>query len=171
MKVIKFGGSSLANGAAVAQAVRIIQADPARQVIVTSAPGKRHHDDTKVTDLLIQYAQSVQNQQNSQAIIKEIFDRYQAIAAHFNLPASALTPIKGALNELPNGDYPTAAYRLATFKAHGERLNAQLLAAILNHLDLRPGLLILKKLGLWLRGPLITPWWPQKLITYWQTFS
>ena len=69
MKVIKFGGSSLANGAAVAQAVRIIQADPARQVIVTSAPGKRHHDDTKVTDLLIQYAQSVQNQQNSQAII------------------------------------------------------------------------------------------------------
>ena len=60
MKVIKFGGSSLANGAAVAQAVRIIQADPARQVIVTSAPGKRHHDDTKVTDLLIQYAQLVQ---------------------------------------------------------------------------------------------------------------
>ena len=152
MKVIKFGGSSLANGAAVAQAIRIIQADPARQVIVTSAPGKRHHDDTKVTDLLIQYAQSVQNQQNSQAIIKEIFDRYQAIAAHFNLPASALTPIKGALNELPNGDYPTAAYRLATFKAHGERLNAQLLAAILNHLGLKARFVDPKEIGIMVTG-------------------
>ena len=53
MRVVKFGGSSLADGAQVAKVVAIMKANPARQVIVTSAPGKRHPGDVKVTDLLI----------------------------------------------------------------------------------------------------------------------
>ena len=40
MKVVKFGGTSLATGAAVKQALNIITADPARQIVVVSAPGK-----------------------------------------------------------------------------------------------------------------------------------
>lgn len=54
MKVVKFGGSSLADGEAFAKAINIIKADPERWVVVTSAPGKRNSADRKVTDLLIQ---------------------------------------------------------------------------------------------------------------------
>ena len=43
MKVVKFGGSSLASGQSVEQALNIILNDPERQVIVVSAPGKRNN--------------------------------------------------------------------------------------------------------------------------------
>ena len=56
MKVVKFGGSSLASGNSVDKALSIINADPERQVVVVSAPGKRTEDDIKVTDLMITYA-------------------------------------------------------------------------------------------------------------------
>lgn len=42
MKIVKFGGSSLATGESVAQAIQIILSDPQRQVMVVSAPGKRN---------------------------------------------------------------------------------------------------------------------------------
>ena len=53
MKVVKFGGTSLASAAQVKKAVEIIQADDQRQAIVLSAPGKRDNQDIKITDLLI----------------------------------------------------------------------------------------------------------------------
>ncbi len=65
MKVVKFGGSSLATGKSVNQAINIILADPSRQVMVVSAPGKRKKSDTKVTDLLIKYAKKVLNHEDS----------------------------------------------------------------------------------------------------------
>ena len=56
MKVCKFGGSSLANAAQLNKVIDIVLADPARRIVVVSAPGKRHGGDTKVTDLLIALA-------------------------------------------------------------------------------------------------------------------
>lgn len=134
MKVVKFGGSSLANGDGFAQAIKIITDDPERRVIVTSAPGKRHAGDIKVTDLLIKYAQQVIKGQPSAAVLQQIIDRYQAIANYFHLPNDQLTPIINRLRNLPNGDYPNNHYLMAAFKAHGERSNAQLMALVLNHL-------------------------------------
>lgn len=134
MKVVKFGGSSLADGDGFAQAIKIITDDPERRVIVTSAPGKRHAGDIKVTDLLIKYAQLVITGQPSADVLQQIGDRYRAIANHFHLPEEQLTPILDRLRDLPNGDYPNDDYLLAAFKAHGERSNAQLMALVLNHL-------------------------------------
>lgn len=57
MKVVKFGGSSLASGAQLEKVFQIVTADPARKAVVVSAPGKRFSDDTKVTDLLIRCAE------------------------------------------------------------------------------------------------------------------
>ena len=52
LKVAKFGGSSVA-GAEQFQKVRhIVEADPARRIVVASAAGKRFSDDHKLTDLL-----------------------------------------------------------------------------------------------------------------------
>ena len=56
-KVAKFGGTSLATPENIRRVVDIVSADPARRIIVVSAPGKRFKGDTKVTDLLITIAQ------------------------------------------------------------------------------------------------------------------
>ncbi len=53
MKVVKFGGTSLATAVQIRKAVEIIQGDDQRQAVVLSAPGKRNSQDIKITDLLI----------------------------------------------------------------------------------------------------------------------
>lgn len=51
-KVVKFGGSSLADAKQFKKVADIIHADPERRYVVPSAPGKRFKEDTKVTDML-----------------------------------------------------------------------------------------------------------------------
>lgn len=50
--VCKFGGTSLADAACIRRAESIIRQDPRRRFVVPSAPGKRHAEDRKITDLL-----------------------------------------------------------------------------------------------------------------------
>ncbi len=52
LKVVKFGGSSLADEKQFRKVAAIIQSDPSRRYVVPSAPGKRFSGDTKVTDML-----------------------------------------------------------------------------------------------------------------------
>lgn len=52
MKVLKFGGTSMANAASIRQVASIVKSDPRARYVVVSAPGKRETSDTKVTDLL-----------------------------------------------------------------------------------------------------------------------
>ncbi len=73
MKVVKFGGSSLAAGNSVDKALNIVKNDPERKVIVVSAPGKRTSDDIKVTDLLITYAYTSLRSNNYQDIVNKIY--------------------------------------------------------------------------------------------------
>ena len=51
-KVVKFGGSSLADAGQFKKVADIVLADPARRFVVASAPGKRFGGDIKVTDML-----------------------------------------------------------------------------------------------------------------------
>ena len=51
-KVVKFGGSSLADAGQFRKVGDIIRSDDARVYVVPSAPGKRRSSDIKVTDLL-----------------------------------------------------------------------------------------------------------------------
>lgn len=48
----KFGGTSLADAACLKQAADIVRANADRRFVVASAPGKRHGNDRKITDLL-----------------------------------------------------------------------------------------------------------------------
>ena len=52
LKVVKFGGTSLADAEHFIRVAEIIKADPSRRYVVASAPGKRSGDDIKVTDML-----------------------------------------------------------------------------------------------------------------------
>lgn len=152
MKVVKFGGSSLATGNNVDKALKIIKDDPERKVIVVSAPGKRNDDDIKVTDLLITYAYASLRSNNYDDIANKIFKRYELIAQYFNLPEKELSEIKRLLLTLPQLDYPNADYRMAAFKAHGERLNAMLITKILNHQGIKTRFLEPKDVGLIVTG-------------------
>ncbi|MBU7553991.1 aspartate kinase [Pediococcus ethanolidurans] len=136
MKVVKFGGSSLADGAHFQKVISIITADPTRQVVVVSAPGKRFAEDTKVTDLLIEYALTVIKHQNTAAIIQKIDQRYKDIGNFFDLPTRPIEKIIKKLQSLPFEYYPSNSYLMAAFKANGERLNAMLLTSVLKHLGI-----------------------------------
>ena len=80
MKVLKFGGSSLADSSQFAKVKAIVESDPAREVVVVSAPGKRNSGDNKITDLLylvqahIRYGVAYDN------VMTMIRDRYREIA-------------------------------------------------------------------------------------------
>ena len=52
MKVVKFGGSSMADAGQYRKVKDIVLSDPSRRVVVVSAAGKRFKDDHKITDLL-----------------------------------------------------------------------------------------------------------------------
>ena len=52
LKVVKFGGSSVAGAAQFEKVKNIVLGDSARRVVVSSAAGKRSSDDHKLTDLL-----------------------------------------------------------------------------------------------------------------------
>ena len=52
LKVLKFGGSSMADAVQFAKVKAIVDADPMRVAVVVSAAGKRWKDDHKITDLL-----------------------------------------------------------------------------------------------------------------------
>ena len=51
-KVVKFGGSSLADSNQFKKVKNIIEQDPSRRIVVVSALGKRNKQDHKITDLL-----------------------------------------------------------------------------------------------------------------------
>ncbi|MGN1016580.1 MAG: aspartate kinase, partial [Faecousia sp.] len=52
MKVVKFGGSSMADAGQYRKIRDILLSDPERRVVIVSAAGKRFKDDHKITDLL-----------------------------------------------------------------------------------------------------------------------
>ena len=64
VKVVKFGGSSLADAEHFRQVAQIILADKDRHYVVASAPGKRYPADTKVTDMLYRCYEMVRAREN-----------------------------------------------------------------------------------------------------------
>ena len=81
-KVVKFGGSSLANAEQVRKVTDIIRSDESRRFVVPSAPGKRFDKDTKVTDLLYRcYDQAGKKEEQTEFLntLAEIRSRYADI--------------------------------------------------------------------------------------------
>ena len=79
MKVVKFGGSSLASAEQFIKAGDIINSDKERRFVVPSAPGKRSKKDTKVTDMLYACYAAAQEDQPFQDQLKAIEARYEEI--------------------------------------------------------------------------------------------
>ena len=131
LKVSKFGGSSLATGDQVRQVCDIITADPARRIIVVSAPGKRHSDDIKVTDLLIAAASERLMGKIGASECAEVIERYRNIATELELPAEVIEPIARDLTERLENSIDDADLYMDTMKAGGEDNCARLIAQVL----------------------------------------
>ncbi|MBC5713002.1 aspartate kinase [Roseburia sp. BX1005] len=88
IKVVKFGGSSLASAGQFAKVGDIIRSDESRKYVVPSAPGKRNAKDTKVTDMLYDCYAAAEAEEEFKPKLKKIKDRYDAIINGLNLKLS-----------------------------------------------------------------------------------
>ena len=128
LKVVKFGGSSLADAEHFRMVADIIKADPERRYVVPSAPGKRYSSDTKVTDMLYQFYELVRSRATSAEIdahYDKIKERYNGIIKELGLDfdlSGEYEYIKNAV--LHNSGRDFAASR-------GEYLNGLILAKYL----------------------------------------
>lgn len=122
IKVLKFGGSSLADANQFKKAAEIIKAEPERRYVVASAPGKRFGDDIKVTDMLYECYKLVKQDKNIDEAFEKIEERYNGIINDLGLSLD-LKPefdkIKNAIVHHAGRDY---------IASRGEYLNSMILA-------------------------------------------
>lgn len=85
VKVVKFGGSSLASAEQFKKVADIIHSDDSRRYVVPSAPGKRFSDDTKVTDMLYECYSAAAKGKDYKSILQKIKDRYNEIISSLGL--------------------------------------------------------------------------------------
>jgi aspartate kinase len=129
MKVCKFGGSSLANAAQLNKVIDIVLADPARRIVVVSAPGKRHGGDTKVTDLLIALAKAALQGENTDRAFGAVVERYAEMAAELKLGDDIVRRIEDDLRgRLAHVGALKPEEFMDLMKAAGEDNNAKLVA-------------------------------------------
>ncbi len=124
-KVVKFGGSSLADANQFRKVADIIKSDDKRRYVVPSAPGKRFSDDIKVTDMLYKCCELAGSGVDFTEDFQIIKDRYNGIISDLGVDISLDADFDIIVNELksrPAKDY--AASR-------GEFLNGKVLAAYL----------------------------------------
>lgn len=125
-KVVKFGGSSLADAKQFEKVADIVLADSTRRFVVASAPGKRFVEDIKVTDMLYKCYELASEGENFDEQFQAIQDRYNGIIEELGIEdfslESEFDTIKGAFSHMAGRDY--AASR-------GEYLNSKVLAKYL----------------------------------------
>lgn len=122
LKVVKFGGSSLADAEQFKKVKEIITAQDSRRYVVPSAPGKRFSGDTKVTDMLYSCYDKVSKGGDFFEAFAPIKARYDEIINDLSLDISLdneYQKIKACFEARAGRDY--AASR-------GEYLNGILLA-------------------------------------------
>jgi aspartate kinase len=125
LKVAKFGGSSVADAIQIEKTRRIIEADPERRYIVTSAPGKRFGSDNKITDLLYLCKAQIDLSAPYDQVFQVIVERFTAMAAALGVdvkPAERFAKIKERFEREPSADY---------IASRGEYMSAIILAAYL----------------------------------------
>ncbi len=131
MKVCKFGGSSVSDAKQIRKICQIIMADPARQVIVVSAPGKRFEDDIKVTDMLMRCADARLAEGDWEEPLEQVIERYRGICQELDLPAEVIKSVTQALRDVVCGSTEHIGRYQDAVKAAGEDNSARVIAGAL----------------------------------------
>lgn len=127
LKVLKFGGSSLASAEQFQKVRDIIKSEPERRYVVASAPGKRFSDDIKVTDLLYQCFRLAGEKKSIDETFEQVADRYRGIISELGIDFSLeeeFHTIKTAIMNRVGSDY---------IASRGEYLNSMILANYLGY--------------------------------------
>lgn len=127
LKVLKFGGSSLANAAQVLKVRDIVLADPERRVVVVSAPGKRFPKDNKVTDLLYLCFAHVKYGVDYTDILDLIKSRYSEMISELGVELD----IEAEFSEIDKNIRAGAGEDYLV--SRGEYLSAKLMAQLLGY--------------------------------------
>ena len=122
MKVLKFGGSSMASAAQYAKVKAIVEADPARQVVVVSAAGKKDPNDHKITDLLYLCHAHIRYGVSCDPVFGMIADRYREIHRELGLGMDLEAELDAIRQAMDNG------ISEAELASRGEYLSARLMA-------------------------------------------
>lgn len=84
-KVVKFGGSSLADSKQFQKVKDIITSDVSRSIVVVSALGKRYKDDYKITDLLYLTEAHLKYGVDAKSIFDIVKKRYNEVKSDLHL--------------------------------------------------------------------------------------
>ena len=127
MKVLKFGGSSMADAAQYRKIADIVHADPARRVVVVSAAGKRTHDDNKITDLLYLCHAHLQYGVSYEDIFNKIRERYCTIRDELGLKTDLESEFDALHQKMESG------ISCEELVSRGEYFSARLMADFLGY--------------------------------------
>lgn len=126
-KVIKFGGSSVANAGQFKKVADIVKSDKSRRYIVVSAPGKSNAKDEKITDLLYRLYDEITAEKSYKKTLAAIRKKYTSIIDDLDLKFNVDYELERIENDIKEGagrDY--AASR-------GEFLCAHMMAEYLGY--------------------------------------
>ena len=84
-KVVKFGGSSLADSNQFKKVKNIIESDIKRSIVVVSALGKRNKEDHKITDLLYLTGAHLKYGVDALSVFNIVKNRYFEVASDLGL--------------------------------------------------------------------------------------
>lgn len=128
MKVAKFGGSSVSTADQIKKVLNIVNSDEDRRIIIVSAPGKRHKEDVKTTDLLIRLYEKVIDDLDYISKKEEIIQRYADIIYELDMSDNLLTTIDQTLENFITTLKDKPSRLLDALLSCGENFNAQLIA-------------------------------------------
>ena len=126
VKVAKFGGTSMANASTIKIVADIIQRDPTIHFVVVSAPGKRHEQDLKVTDLLYELAEEI-FKNNTTDKFDLVYERFISIAKELKIVKAIEKVLQETLANIK------AIKTLPFIVSRGEYLSAVVLSTYLKH--------------------------------------
>ena len=126
MKVVKFGGSSMADAGQYRKIRDILLADPERKVVVVSAAGKRTKDDHKITDLLYLCHAHTQYGVDCSQIFEMISSRYIQIRNDLGIELDLETEFAALKQRIDNKEL-----NADEIASRGEYFSAKLMAAFL----------------------------------------
>ena len=127
IKVVKFGGTSMADAKSIRQVAEIIKQDKERRYVVVSAPGKRFSQDHKVTDMLYACYHDMQINGECKATFDKIRERFKGIVKDLGLGLDIDSYLDKVEEEM-------LKYNSAEFCAsRGEYLSAVITAEVLGY--------------------------------------
>ncbi len=127
IKVLKFGGSSLADAEHFRKVAAIVRSDPSNRFVVASAPGKRFAEDVKVTDLLLECYRLARAKQPIDEPFLQIENRFRQIISDLGMNLSLeseFATIRLVIKNRAGRDYVAS---------RGEYLNSMILAEYLGY--------------------------------------